>query len=290
MESTPTPSNPQFNPQSNPQSNPLAIPLAIIVAGALIAGAIFFNANKKVDTTPKTSEKIAPTTITINSVSEKDHILGNLDADAVFVEYSDLECPACQYFQPFMKEIISKYGKEGRVAWVYRHYPLSIHPRAQKEAEAAECVAELAGEAAFWQFIHTVFAESPANNKLDPALLPIIAKRVSASSSKYSDKAFMTCLDGGKYEAKIAASIADGSKAGLKGTPYTVIILKKAIDAKTQQKTLDAIQAQISLIAPGERLSSETISFDETGKMIALHAAFPTAILEAIINTAAPAN
>ena len=66
----------------------------------------------------------------------------------------------------------SSYGKENKVAWGFRHFPLKqLHPKAVKEAEATECANELGGNDAFWKFIDKINEVTPANNKLDQAQL-----------------------------------------------------------------------------------------------------------------------
>ncbi len=91
-------------------------------------------------------------------ITAADHLTGNPDAPIKILEYSDLECPFCKQFHETMIEIMTEYGPTGKVAWAYRHFPLSIHPQAIPDAEAAECIGALNGEAAFWDFITQVFA------------------------------------------------------------------------------------------------------------------------------------
>ena len=88
-----------------------------------------------------------------------DHWRGPKDARFVLIEYSDFQCPFCDRFQP----TATRFVKENKdVAWVYRHFPLrSIHPYAQKLAEASECVAEQKGEEGFWAFADKVFEAMP---------------------------------------------------------------------------------------------------------------------------------
>jgi protein-disulfide isomerase len=93
----------------------------------------------------------------VDPISEKDHVRGDRDAQIVLIEYSDFQCPFCSRFHPTAQQVVEEFN--GQVMWVYRHFPLdSIHPVARKAAEASECVAELGGNDAFWNFVDTIFA------------------------------------------------------------------------------------------------------------------------------------
>ncbi|MCI0542492.1 thioredoxin domain-containing protein [bacterium] len=106
------------------------------------------------------------------SVNPGEHILGNPNAEIFIIEYSDLECPFCKRFHETMKQAMEQYGKDGQVAWVYRHFPLdAIHNKARKEAEATECAGELGGNDMFWKYTNKLMEITPSNNQLDPKLL-----------------------------------------------------------------------------------------------------------------------
>jgi protein-disulfide isomerase len=94
-----------------------------------------------------------PYTGQIPAVTAEDHIIGNIDAPIVIVEYSDLECPYCKRFNGVMKEIVAE--SNGNVAWVYRHW--IVHQGALAKAGASECVAKLKGNDAFWKYVDLVF-------------------------------------------------------------------------------------------------------------------------------------
>ena len=153
----------------------------------------------------------------IKPVTDKDHIRGNKNAKVAIVEYSDLECPFCQRFHPTMKEILQTYGD--KVNWVYRHFPLSFHANAQKESEATECVAELGGNDAFWNYVDKIFERTTSNgtgfalDKLGP-----LAAEVGVNQGQ-----FQSCFDSGKYTKLVEEQIADGTQAGVSGTPSTFV-------------------------------------------------------------------
>src|SRR3989338_7324058 len=86
----------------------------------------------------------------VRPVSAQDHIRGDSQAPVKIVEYSDIECPFCKRFHPTMQQVMAQY--QGKVAWVYRHFPLSFHQNAEKEAEATECANELGGDNKFWEY------------------------------------------------------------------------------------------------------------------------------------------
>ncbi len=203
----------------------MTVPVAIIIAGAFIAGAIFYTSGKSSAVAPKpvAENNTATEPVKIPPVTTKDHMLGNPDASIVLVEYSDTECPFCKNFNTTIKQIMDQYGKDGRVALVYRHFPLdSIHPKSRKEATGAECANELGGNDKFWAYINRIFEITPSNNGLDPAKIPQIAKDIGLDSAK-----FETCLNSDKYAALIEEDFQGGLKAGVTGTPSTFAIIKK---------------------------------------------------------------
>jgi protein-disulfide isomerase len=195
-------------------------PIAIVLAGIIIAGAMYFNDGKKAE--PVVPVEYASGLELIRPVSADDHVRGNPNAPIIIVEYSDTECPFCGRFHESMKQIISEYGKTGKVAWVYRHSPLDqLHPKSRLESVALECAGELGGNDKFWEYTDRIYAVTPANNGLDAAELPKIAEFVGLDVSKFN-----LCLTSGKYDAKIQADLQNAQATGGNGTPWSVLITK----------------------------------------------------------------
>ena len=82
--------------------------------------------------------------------------------DVYIVEYSDAECPYCISLHNTMKQIRNYYA--GKVSFVYRSFPLSFHPHAQREAEMIVCAGKLGGAKTYYGFIDNTFDYKIKNN------------------------------------------------------------------------------------------------------------------------------
>lgn len=233
------------------QHNPYIIPLSILISGTLIAGAVLYagdngfgrGAPAQLGAAAGANNAAVPTDTStgleaMKLVSGEDHIRGNPDAPVKIVEYSDTECPFCKRFHSTLEEVIDEYGKSGKVAWVYRHFPLDqLHSKARKEAEATECAAKLGGNNAFWAYLDRLMEITPTNNGLDPAELPKIAEFIGLDVEKFND-----CLTSGAYAEKIEEHVQNAIASGGQGTPYSIIVAadgsKQAVNGAVPYATL----------------------------------------------------
>lgn len=207
--------------------NNFTVPLAIIIAGALIAGAVYFSNKEGSGTAAIRQPKIAAEDDggleNLKPISKEDHLRGNPDATVKIVEYSDMECPFCKRFHSTMQQAMNEYGRDGKVAWVYRHFPLdSIHSKARTEAMAVECAGELGGNTAFWAYLDRFFELTPSNNQTDiQKILPQIAVETGLEEMKFN-----SCLTSGKYGKHIQDELDNATATGGRGTPWSVIVAK----------------------------------------------------------------
>lgn len=263
-----------------PQKNILTLPVAIVVAGIIIGGAIFFSRGGPVPSVFKQPPQQAPADVTadfsLRPIDKSDHLLGNPDAPIVILEYSDLECPFCKSFHKTMQKLMDTYGKDGKIAWVYRHFPLEIHPRSPHESEATECAGELGGNSAFWNYTNRIFEITPSNNGLDIAELP-----VAAGDIKLNVTQFQTCLDSGKFVARVKADYDDGLKAGVNGTPHSVLILKTDVTAAAETHLAEINQQILLQLPPG---TPNVITVEAARRKVGISGAFQYAMMKEILD------
>jgi len=173
-------------------------------AGANVTGAVVPDPSGKL--TPEEVKKIPP-------ITDNDHIRGNKNATVKLIEYSDYECPYCERVHPVMLQVMKDYGD--KVAWIYRHYPLTIHPKARPAANAAECVASLGGNDAFWKFTDLVFADQTK-------YLSDLASAATAAGVNKSQ--FNLCFNAKKFDSVVSEDQKGGLGAGVTGTPGIFIV------------------------------------------------------------------
>ena len=135
---------------------------------------------------------------------------GAADAPVTLVEFSDYQCPFCRRHHIKTKpQIVKNYVETGKLRYVVREFPLkSIHPKAPKASEAALCAQD---QGKYWAMNKAFFA--------NPRALGIDALKTHAKGLGLEMAKFNACLDGSKYAKQVERDLADGMKAGVRGTP-----------------------------------------------------------------------
>lgn len=149
----------------------------------------------------------------VKPVDEKtDHIRGGKNAKVTLIEYSDFECPFCLRHLDTLNQLLTNYKNDVRL--VYRHFPLSFHPDAQKAAEASECAGN---QGKFWEMHDKIFEANKAGT-MSVQRWKDAAKELGLDTNKFNK-----CLDSGETAAKIAKDMQEGGGAGVSGTPGTFV-------------------------------------------------------------------
>jgi protein-disulfide isomerase len=108
-----------------------------------------------------------------------------------------------------MPQIDKEYIQTGKIQYVLRDFPIeSLHPLAFEGHAAAHCAGE---QGKYWEMHSKLFANQKAMGPKDFS--------DHAHALRLDVAKFDRCLDSKKYSAKVRASIADGQKAGVQGTP-----------------------------------------------------------------------
>jgi protein-disulfide isomerase len=146
-----------------------------------------------------------------------DQYRGNVDAPLTVIEFSDFQCPFCQRHHTETKPILDeKYVETGKVLWIYKHFPLNIHPQAPAAGAAAECAAE---QGLFWEMNDALFADVASWSINDPT--PVFEQL--GAEIGVDGAAFATCLADPEMLARVEADFADGQQF-VQGTPTFIIV------------------------------------------------------------------
>jgi protein-disulfide isomerase len=132
---------------------------------------------------------------------------GPADAPITIVEFSDFQCSYCKRVLNVLNEVLERYPNQVKLA--FRDFPIvTIHPHAQKAAEAAHCAAE---QGKFWEFHDLLFEKQDA--------IPTTNFADHAKALGLEVTPFQACLDSRKHQEKVERHYAAGVKAGVSGTP-----------------------------------------------------------------------
>lgn len=257
------------------------IPISILLAGLLIAGAVFYS-NQQPSSDP--NQNVAEPTngevaIEVSPVDENDWIVGNRDAQIALIEFSDTECPFCQRLHGTLNQIVTEYDPS-EVAWVYRHLPLTqLHSKAATEAVALECAGTLGGNEGFWNYTNQLYEETPSNNGLDLDRLPEIA-----TENGLDREAFESCVEEERHQTAVQDDVDDAQRSaahlgGSVGTPYTVLVSETELSEEALT-TLEELASQYN--RPGQTI----VTISDDNMRATLSGALPKEMWNAILDAA----
>lgn len=205
------------------KQNPYLIPGAIVLAGIIIAGAVFFNQNKGIfDETSNRSEAGAGTSVNEEPALSDIKVdfegwpsIGKEDAPIVMVEYSDFACLFCKRFFDETEPLIKRdYIDTGKVRFVYKDFIVVGGDRA---AEAAHCAQE---QGKFWEYQALLFSRQAQDkaNWADGKVHAGYAKELGLDEA-----ALVQCFESRRYQEKVISSTQEAAQNGGQGTPYFLI-------------------------------------------------------------------
>jgi protein-disulfide isomerase len=224
-----------------------AVILAIVIVGGFAYQRNFIK-NEMPVLVKQAIKDMNPDPSKMSPVTKDDHILGSIDAPVKVVVYTDLECPYCKKFHESFLGLKDNYIKDGKIAFVYRNFPLeSLHSKARPEAEATECVAKLGGNDKYWTYVEKIFEATPSNNGLDLNLLPQFATELGIDKT-----AFTECQKDKTIADKVVAQETNAQDAAAQGTPYALVTYKGEFKGTIGAITLDQYKEMTDSLISGK--------------------------------------
>ena len=131
---------------------------------------------------------------------------GPESAPITIVEFADFQCPACRAGHSVVARVVQEYGDQ--VRFVFRDFPLNIHPRAFHASEAAYCAGE---QDKFWEYHDSlmIFDGDLSDDDL----------RKRASEIGIDESTFAECFDSKRHNDLVTESYEKGMAIGVQSTP-----------------------------------------------------------------------
>jgi protein-disulfide isomerase len=140
-------------------------------------------------------------------IPQKDIVIGDPGAPVTLEEFGDYESVECAQAAEVVKQLLEKY--EGKVKFIFRHFPLtSVHQKAHKAAEAAIAAAQ---EGKFWEMHQTLFDN---RRNLGTISLKGYAREAGATSKRLLDE-----LINGTYGPYVQDDLHEGLERGVRTIP-----------------------------------------------------------------------
>lgn len=179
------------------------------------------------------SSQVDPAAISERLVREDSRSVGSGPVEVV--EFGDYQCPACAQVHTNIELLKKEF--EGKMVFVYRNFPLPLHPNAQPAAHAAEAAGT---QGKFWEMHNKIFETQDQWAALaDPTdLFVTYAEELELDTEKFRNDVTTQA-----NKERISKDQSDGYAVGVSGTPTFFIngerqtsfeyeSLKRAIEAK----------------------------------------------------------
>jgi len=182
-------------------------------------------------------------------------------AKVTIVEWSDFQCPFCARAAPVVEQLRQAYPKD--VRFVFRHYPLPMHPDAPLAAKAG-VAAQAQGK--FWQLHDWMYQHQ---HELDRASLEKQAAALGMDLVK-----FRAALDAPETQARVEADVRAAQGSGVNATPTFFVNGREHVGGMP----FDQLKAEIDReIARADKLLASGVKPTELYSRLVADAAGPAA-------------
>jgi len=179
-----------------------------LVTIIIVVGAAFFVGGKS--SPDKESPKLTAeqTKMLIRSTSHK---TTDTDTKVTIVEFGDFQCPACGAAHPIVAKLLEDY--KGKITFVFREFPLPMHPNGKIAAEAAEAAGS---QGKFFQMHDKLYDNQKewAESKNPMDYFVKYAKEIGLKVDYFTND-----MKSNTYNQKIQNDVTDGNALGVNATP-----------------------------------------------------------------------
>jgi protein-disulfide isomerase len=179
-------------------------------------------------------------------------VIGNHNAPVTMVEYSDFQCPLCKkFYDENFNKLVTDYIKTGKVKYVFKQFPLNIHPQAPDAALASECALE---QNKFWEMHDLLFENQTAWSGKSDYLNTFkqFAKQLALNETQFN-----TCLDTKKHQGNVNKDYQEGLTKGVRGTPTFYINDQILVGAQEYDKFTDMLDQALNPAAAAPATASK---------------------------------
>lgn len=202
-------------------------PTAIIIAGVIIAGAVFWSNGKGVTNQPTTNvgaQQPAAQVADITKVKiDGEPFIGNPNAPVTMAYWYDYQCPFCKRNeQEVMPQIVKEYVDTGKVKIVFKDFQF-LGADSQTLGQYSHAVWATA-PTKFYQWHKAIFDNSGTENTgwaTQEKILSITKTVLSADET--SKVVQLVKTNGADYQKQMDADKAEGGAMGINGTPGAII-------------------------------------------------------------------
>ncbi len=164
-------------------------------------------------------------------LTERDHVVGPVDAPVTVLEYGDYECPYCRGAFRDVHRMLDEYP--GKIRFAFRNFPIKqVHPHAEQAAEAAEAAA---AQGRFWPMYELLLQPYA---QLDTDALVSYADRIGLDVPR-----FLEDITDQRYARKIHDDMQEGLRNGVNQTPKFYVNGQR-VDGKVPLEHLEELVRQ----------------------------------------------
>ena len=180
----------------------------------------------------------------------------------VVVSFDDFQCPFCaRMHQELFPEIFKEYGD--RVTFIYKDFPMEMHPWAMHAAVDANCLAAQNGDA-YWDFADYIHANQHevSNEKTPAARLEALDRLTMLQGQKHNlDVVKLQSCVKAQDENAVKASVKGADAVGVDATPTLFVNGEKidgAVPPNEVRAALDRALKSANLPVPEHAAASIT--------------------------------